>query len=155
MPILRSEVYRMSMGSCPDIRHFRCAATATFKKYDFVRLNSSGEILQGPAAGNDWGSGNPKLVGMAMADAAPGEKVPVLVADDNTVFILHYASGAITNALIGATRDLRQDAAGPAVSTATTNPKVTITELIDPENTVQGRVGVIFLAAARQGDSGV
>lgn len=146
----KSETVRQAAGSCPDIRHRVCDSGATFKKWDFVRLDSDGELINGPAAGNDWGAGNPDIYGRAETDADPGNKIPVLIPNDQTIFILHY-NGTLAETLVGEDHDLRQDSGGfPVVSAATTNAKVHITELIDPVGTVNGRVGVTILPSVRQ-----
>lgn len=145
---LRSEAYRLAGTKCPSIVTRVCAAGATFKAHDFVKL-VNGEVADGPAAGNDWGAGNPTVFGQAMVKASPGKPVQVMIPDDNTVFILHYA-GTLAQNLVGTTRDLRVDAGGfPVVSTSTSNAKVVIVELIDAPGEVNGRVGVMFLPSAR------
>lgn len=143
---LRSELVRIE-GS-PLVAHFKAAPGATFKKDDFVKVDGSGQVTDGPAAGNNWGASD-AVLGKALANAGVVDPVPVLLPTDNTIFYLPYNGTTATN-LVGTTRALRQDTNGfPVVDTSTTNAKVVIVDLLDPAGTVNGRVGVKILDSAR------
>lgn len=124
------------------------AASQTFKKGDFLTLDSNGRVQQTLSAGNNLGATTAstnntalRIVGRAEADASgvTGRFVPVMVAEPGTAFSLPVYHGTPSSAvpntsLVGKSYPLRYASGSPAyfaldIST-TTDFKAKVVEMI-------------------------
>ena len=127
------------------------ASTQTFKIGDFLTLDSNGRVQQALSAGTNAGASSAgtttnRIVGRAMQNATgtTGKLVSVILAEPQTEFLVPVYHGTPSSAvpntnLIGKGFELRYASGTPnffAVDiSASTNPKVKITDIYPPDHT--------------------
>jgi len=154
MAITRSvEFMRTLTGTPALVQTYPEAASQTFKAGDLVYRNGGYVTVCGA---------NPSLVlGVALEDAhndaqAGTHEIQVLIINGWTEFVMQVYHSTSDNNKIEAS-DLGKKYGIAVINnlwyvnkTDTTNTRVIIHDFLDPVGTVNGRVGVVFLAANRE-----
>lgn len=141
-------VAKVATGAAPHTEHYTVKAGEAFARGDVVVLDTNGVIL---IATDD----EAKALGIAGADADPGEKIPVELFTPGTIFSGVNSGTAYAAAHKGDTAALNNDVATPPVlSVIVATAGAALFTVFDEDTTDDDRVLVTVVAGKSQAPGG-